>query len=332
MSRASVMLAALLPGLLSGCRTEVPLLSSGAVDHTISPAGDDGRLINIAHRGASGFAPENTLAAFDRALEMRADYLELDIFLTRDGVPVVLHASALNRTARGPTASCTGHVSDKMLAQIRSCEAGSWFNAAFPAVAQPAFATSVGIPTLDEVFQRYGRRANYLVEIKYPQKVPGIEEKLVELLGRYGLREPAAQRWQVVTQSFSEESMRRMHALAPELPLNQLLSNRETSESIRGKLDRIRDYAIGIGPAKNTVDAALVRAAHERCLQVFPYTVNEPHEMSALLAVGVDGIISNFPDRVNAVFGQRRERKALGSCPARRAKPRSSGQDEDRGH
>jgi glycerophosphoryl diester phosphodiesterase len=316
--RAIIAPAAVLLLLLPACRTEEPMPTPGAAGRTMSPAGQDGQLINIAHRGASGHAPENTLPAFDLSLDMRADYFELDVYLTRDGVPVVLHDSTLERTTRGPTESCTGEVGDKTLAQIRSCEAGSWFNAEFPAAARPEYASGVAIPTLEEVFQRFGRRANYLIEIKQPQKVPGVEEKVLELYERYGLREPAEEGWQVVTQSFSEESMRKMHALAPELPLIQLLYSRETSESIRGMLDRIRDYAIGIGPYKNTVDAAVVQAVHERCLQIFPYTVNEPQEMTALLALGVDGIISNFPDRLNDVLGEQRERKAHPGCPARR--------------
>ena len=290
--------------LVAACRTGAPLPSPGAAD----------RVVNIAHRGASAHAPENTLAAFDLAQQMNADYLELDVFLTRDGVPVVLHDATLNRTTRGPTENCTGEVGEKTLAQLRTCEAGSWFNRTHSAAARPAYASGVAVPTLEEVFQRYGQRANYLVEIKQPQRVPGVEAKVLELYERYGLRKPAAERWQVVTQSFSEESMRTLHALAPEIPLNQLLYNRETPESIRAKLDRIREYAIGIGPAKNTVTAEVVRAAHQRCLRVFPYTVNDPQEISALLALGVDGIISDFPERVNSALREHRAPPALAGC------------------
>ena len=296
MSRSARWMPALvLSALVAACRTGAPIPTSGPAD----------RVVNIAHRGASGHAPENTLAAFDLAQQMNADYLELDVYLTRDGVPVVLHDATLNRTTRGPAENCVGEVGEKTLAQIRTCEAGSWFNRIFPAAARPSYASGVGVPTLEEVFQRYGQRANYLVEIKQPQRVPGVEAKVLELYERYGLRRPAAERWQVVTQSFSEESMRKLHALAPEIPLNQLLNNRETPESILAKLDRIREYAIGIGPAKSTVNAEMVRAAHQRCLRVFPYTVNDPQEVSALLALGVDGIISDFPERVNSLLGVR---------------------------
>jgi glycerophosphoryl diester phosphodiesterase len=160
------------------------------------------------------------------------------------------------------------------------------------------------IPTLEEVFQRYGRRANYLIEIKNPENAPGIEDDVVKLLDRYGLRGPGVAPRQVVVQSFSAPSVRRVHALAPEVPLVQLIQGRETSESIQAQLSAIREYAVGIGPSKGSVDAALVRAAHASGLHVWPYTVNETTEMKVLLDYGADGIITNFPDRL-ATLGVR---------------------------
>ncbi len=261
----------------------------------------DGPPLVIGHRGASGHAPEHTLPAYDLALEMGADFIEQDLQLTKDGVLVVLHDPTLDRTARGPAENCTGPVIEKTLAQIRTCDVGSWFNAAHPEAARPEYA-GLRIPTLEEVFRRYGRRASYYIETKNPEEAPGMEEALLALLEEYRLRRPAAGRFRVFVQSFSPSSLRKIHSLDPELPLVQLFSSSETSASIRSSLDQVTTYAVGIGPSKGSVDVAVVEAAHARRLGVHPYTANAPEEMAALLALGVDGMFTDFPDRLEALL------------------------------
>ena len=266
----------------------------------------DAPVLNIGHRGASGYAPEHTFASYDLALELGADYIEQDLQLTKDGVLVVLHDETLDRTAR-PTAEsqpgdCTGLVIEHTLEQIKTCEVGSWFNEAYPQYADPSY-VGLEIPTLEEVFQRYGKSVNYYIETKNPDAAPGMEEELLRLMDEYGLIEPAIDDWQVLIQSFSPESLQKIHALNPDLPLIQLYSGTETSETIRAQLDLASTYAVGIGPPKDDVDAALVEAAHALCLDVHPYTVNETTEMQALVDLGVDGMFTNFPDRLDAVLG-----------------------------
>src|SRR3954465_9193700 len=106
----------------------------------------------IAPRGASGHAPEPTFASYDLALKMGADYIEQDLQLTSDGVLVVLHDETLDRTARGPAESCTGLVSERTLAQIQQCDAGTWFNEAHPDLADPAY-VGLRIPTMEQVLE-----------------------------------------------------------------------------------------------------------------------------------------------------------------------------------
>jgi glycerophosphoryl diester phosphodiesterase len=132
-----------------------------------------------------------------------------------------------------------------------------------------------------------------------------MEEELLRLMEEYGLIEPAAQDWQVLIQSFSAESLQKIHELEPSLPLIQLYSSTETSESIQASLAEVSTYAVGIGPSKTDVDAALVEAAHALCLDVHPYTVNETEEMEDLIALGVDGMFTNFPDRLEELLGKR---------------------------
>ena len=153
---------------------------------TTRPAPANGALV-IAHRGASGYAPEHTFAAYDLAVEQGADYLEQDLQLTADGVLVVLHDATLDRTARGPAGSCTGPVSEKTLAQIQECDVGSWFNEAHPERADPAY-VGLRIPTLEQVLDRYATDVRYYIEIKALGAGSGMEEPLLDLLGQ---RRPA---------------------------------------------------------------------------------------------------------------------------------------------
>jgi len=279
--------------------------SAGAAPGKKSP--EDAPVLNIGHRGASGYAPEHTILAYDLALEQGADYIEQDLQLTKDGVLVVMHDDTLDRTATAPEGVperfCSGPVIKRTLEQIKQCDVGSWFNEAYPEYANPDY-VGLQIPTLEEVFQRYGTGVNYYIETKNPEAAPGMEEELLRLMEQYNLIEPAAENWQVLIQSFSSDSLMKIHALEPSLPLIQLYSSTETSQTIQSQLDLVRTYAVGIGPSKSDVDAALVEAAHARCLDVHPYTVNETAEMEALIGLGVDGMFTNFPDRLDSLLGK----------------------------
>jgi glycerophosphoryl diester phosphodiesterase len=274
-------------------------------------------VLNIGHRGASGEAPEHTLAAYDLAIRHGADYIEQDLQLTRDGVLVVVHDETLNRTARGPAENCTGRVDAKTLAQLKTCDVGSWFNEAFPERARPEY-FGLRIPTIEEVFQRYGKGINYYIETKSPETADRMEERLLALMDRYGLRKPAAVRWQVLIQSFSAASLQTIHRLDPSLPLIQLNSFLDTSERLRAQLQSVATYAVGIGPFLSSVDSALVAAAHARCLDVHPYTVNDSQTMARLLDLGVDGMFTNFPALLDDLLGKRASPpKATGAKTAR---------------
>jgi len=285
---------------------------------------DDALVLNIGHRGASGYAPEHTSPSYDLALRLGATYIEQDLQMTRDGVLVALHDDTLDRTARGSGRDCAGPVITKTLEQIKTCDVGSWFNEAHPQYARDEY-VGLRICTLEEIFQRYGSGANYYIETKNPEAAPGMEEELLRLLEEYGLRGLAAERWQVLIQSFSPASLKKIHALDPSLPLIQLYDE-ESSEVIRASLDAVRAYAVGIGPYKGDVDAQLVEAARALCLHVHPYTVNEEHEMKALIELGVDGMFTNFPDRLANELGKgateskaaaRRAAEASVACRAR---------------
>jgi glycerophosphoryl diester phosphodiesterase len=147
-----------------------------------------------------------------------------------------------------------------------------------------------------------------------------MEEELLRLMGEYGLIEPAAENCQVLIQSFSAESLMKIHELEPSLPLIQLYWA-GSSKAIQSDLDAAIAYAVGIGPYKKDVDAALVEAAHERCLAVHPSTVNTVEEMEELIALGVDGIFTNNPDLLDGVLGD----AALSSPRTRNTPPAQEG-------
>lgn len=252
-------------------------------------------MLVIGHRGASGYAPEHTLASYDLALELGADFIEQDLQMTKDGVLVVLHDDTLDRTTGG---RCRGRVIDHTLAQVLACDAGSWFNAAHPGRARAEYAGAV-IPTLEEVLARYADRASFYIETKNPEEAPGMEESLLALLDRFELRRAAADEWRVLIQSFSERSLRMIHGLDPSLPLIQLLHARgETARTIEAQLPRIAEYAVGIGPSWRRVDARLVQAARSLCLEVHPYTVNDPALMRRMTKAGVTGMFTDVPDKL----------------------------------
>jgi glycerophosphoryl diester phosphodiesterase len=237
-------------------------------------------VISIAHRGASGHAPEHTFAAYDLALEMGADYIEQDLQLTADGVLVCLHDETLARTGGRPD-----RVDSLTREELREVDVGVWFG--------PEFA-GARIPTLAEVLARYGDGTRYYIETKDPDTADRMEERLVALLREHELTE------RVMIQSFSALSLRKVRALDPELPLIQLYGNRG-SAAIREALDEVAEYAFGVGPHKASADAELVEAAHARGLHVHPWTLNERAELEHARALGADGAFTNFPDRLAAL-------------------------------
>ena len=304
---------------------------SGAV---VAPAaGADlvgGSVVNVGHRGTAGLAPEHTIASYDLALEDGADYIEQDLRMTSDGVLVVLHDEDLDRTTRGPAENCTGPVSEKTLEQVKTCDVGSFFNERYPDYARDDY-EGLETPTLEEVFRRYGTDTNYYVETRSSEAPPGnpgvddssgMEEELLRLMDQYGLREPAAGSWRVLIQSFVPASLAEIHAEDPSLPLVQLYSDEETSETIRADLEAAGDYAIGIGPSMDDVDRALAESAHARCLAIHPYTLVEKPDMQDLIDLGVDGMFTDFPNRLEEVLGEEAadgNRAAIASAEASRA-------------
>ena len=255
----------------------------------------------IAHRGASGYAPEHTLSAYKKAIQMKADYVELDLHMTKDGELVAIHDATLARTTNAEEVypdRAPWRVKDFTLSEMKQLDAGSWFNDAYPEYAKKQYAKEK-IPTLQEVMdvmkQKDAKAALY-IETKAPNVYPGMEEKLVDILKKNGY----LQQGKVIFQSFSEASLRKLREIIPKgIPLIQLYS----PAMIQGRnlddvLDQAAEYAEGVGPEQSLVTPEFVQKAHERHLIVHPYTINTKEEMQKQLSLGVDGMFTNYPDRL----------------------------------
>ena len=249
----------------------------------------DQRPLNIAHRGASGHAPQNTLAAFLLAAEMGADGIELDVHLAADGEVVVIHDATVNATTDG-----AGHVSGMTVAELQELDAGGWFGDAF---------AGQRIPTLQQVFDAVGHRLLINVEIKVePGAHPLAQEaETVRLIEDNHLVE------RVIISSFSPKSLRRVHKLNPHIALGLLYARIETRFS--AWITRLLHVPYqALHPSFRMVDAAYVENAHRQGYRVNVWTVNEVDDMQRMLDAGVDAIITNYPDVLGNLLGGRQGR------------------------
>lgn len=228
-----------------------------------------------AHRGASGERPENTLAAFERAVELGADFIELDIQLSRDGVPVVIHDYELDRTTDG-----RGPVQAASLAELKNLDAGSWSDPTWPAQR---------IPTLNEILSSFAGKTRFLIEIKTgPFDFAGIEDKVEQEISEAGLADS------VVVISFDHDLLRRLRRANPALATGALYGCRPADPV---GLARAAGADL-LMPHWAFVNGDDLQASRDAGLSVFTWTVDEPDVIRGLIGIGVDGIVSNWPDRV----------------------------------
>ena len=272
----------------------------GPAPAPILPPPYTGNVTIIAHRGASGHEPEHTIAAYDRAIALGAHYIEQDLQRTADKILVVMHDETLGRTIRGP--ECRGAVQDLTWRALRRCDAGTWFGERFPDRARLNLRDLHPL-ALAELFARYRDTVRYYIETKKPEDARGMERQLLDAMAAGGLGDAAARDWRVVIQSFSDGSLRTVKAMDPRWPLVQLLERLPAGHDLGALMDSIATYADGVGPHRLDVDSAFVDAAHAQCLVVHPYTVNVEEDMRRLARAGVDGMFTDFPDRLRGVLG-----------------------------
>jgi glycerophosphoryl diester phosphodiesterase len=229
----------------------------------------------IAHRGASAYAPENTLAAFKLALQQGADAIELDAKLCADGQVVVIHDQTLERTT-----AHHGRVRDYRLNDLRKMDAGSHFDVAFKG--EP-------IPSLEEVFRAVGQLTFINVELtNYASITDELPEKVADLVRQYKLAH------RVLFSSFNPIALVRIRRLVPEAPIGLLAMPHKKGALARSWIGRLLRYQC-LHPEASDVSLPLVNNVHRRGGRVFVWTVNQAEEMQRLFEMWVDGIFTDDP-------------------------------------
>jgi glycerophosphoryl diester phosphodiesterase len=235
----------------------------------------------IAHRGFSGQAPENTLAAFRMAQAAGADAVELDVTTSKDGEVVVIHDPKVDRTTNG-----RGKVADLTLKELLALDAGSWFDRRY---------AEERIPTLEEVLRLLGPTGLLInIEIK-KEAALGTEEKVSELVRRAGLLE------RVVVSSFDHPRVVRVREIAPRLVTAVLVGRASLAGPSLAAAARDAGARMLVAQHRAlTLEA--VEEARRLGLKVWAYTADSTRDMKRMLGLGVDGIVTNHPDRLRALL------------------------------
>jgi len=221
------------------------------------------RVLRIGHRGAAGHAPENTLAAIQKGIALGVDFVEIDVRRTEDGVLVVLHDETVNRTTNGK-----GRVDRLCLRDIEKLNAGSGEH----------------LPTLEEVLKVAAGETGLMLELK----ITGAAQQTVEAVREAGFREP------VIYASFLHDELKHVRTVDPEASLLVLFGRLPQAPVARA----IKYGPTYVGLRHDKATRPLVDAFHRADLLVFVYTADAPSDIQHALSLDVDGVISNFPDRI----------------------------------
>jgi glycerophosphoryl diester phosphodiesterase len=273
----------------------------------------------VAHRGASAYAPEHTLASYRLAMQQKADYVEQDLAVTRDGVLICLHDDSLERTTnvedvfpdRGVVDPETGKkrwlAIDFTLAEIKQLDAGSWFDRKF---------AGERIPTWEEAVAAVGTAAGLYPELKTPAlyRSRGVDQTALFVQSVRKLSLDTRPAGSLIVQSFDEQPLRELAKVLPVLPRTFLIDNRDGKRWLTASgLAEIARFATGIGPAKALLDGQpdVVRTAHAAGLTVTPYTFTTRTQADAksrfgsvsdemryyLSTLDVDALFTDNPDQ-----------------------------------
>ncbi|WP_053372648.1 glycerophosphodiester phosphodiesterase [Paenibacillus sp. FJAT-27812] len=259
-----------------------------------NPNTPEGFLI-IAHRGASGYAPENTMAAFEEAEKLGSDFIEYDVQFSKDRELVVIHDDTVDRTTEH-----TGSVDQYTLNELKGMDAG---------ISSSAEEEDKTISSFQEVMDRFAGKMGMLIEIKDSKLFPGIEEKVAEIVRQYEQRHnytafkgngqlqgmaKIKNSSGIIIQSYDFDSTRRMHDLLPDIPVAALVHEDQhplTDET----LDELTSYAAYINYTYDLLDEELVQKIHDRNRKVIAWTIQNDSDMERMKKLGVDGVITDYP-------------------------------------
>ena len=233
---------------------------------------------NIAHRGASSYAPENTFAAFDLAKKMGVKDIELDVHFTKDDHIVVIHDERVDRTTDG-----SGHVREMSLKKIRSLDAGAWLSGEF---------TAEPIRTLGEVLERYKNDLNFHIEIK-AREAPGLATRTCDLVRGYGVVNTTT-----IT-SFDKQWLVETRKYAPEIPAGWLVPLGPGSPWKDDIIEQALEEGFSqVCPRAELISTTLVNKLHSNGFEVRCHGVFNEDLMIRVINSGADGMTVNFPDKL----------------------------------
>lgn len=234
----------------------------------------DDEVIVIAHRGASGAAPENTLAAIEEAIQQSSDWIEIDVQENAEGLVIVAHDSDFMKVARNRL-----KVWNATSEELRHIDIGSWF--------APEF-SGERTPTLRQALELAHGRAGMLIELKYYDQDQQLESRVADVVESTGMTS------NVMLMSLKRKGIEKFASLRPNWP-HGLLSTASVGDLTRLKVDFLALNA-------NSATQAMIRRAHQRGMKVYVWTVNDPIHMSVLISRGVDGIITDEPGLARRVL------------------------------
>ncbi|MHC0432612.1 glycerophosphodiester phosphodiesterase [Streptomyces sp. O3] len=283
--------------------TSAALLGVGALvfpaSHAQAGTAATDRPLIVAHRGASAYAPENTVESLDRAAEMGFRWAETDVQRTKDGELVMMHDATLARTTNVEDVfpgRAPWRVADFTSAEIARLDAGSWFDVKF---------AGARVPTLEQYVNRvHHNRQKLVLEIKRPRLYPGIEKDVVDVLRETGWLAPHHVRSRLVVQSFSADSVKKVRAQRPDVKTGFL------GTPAVAELPGYAEFADQINSRHTTISADYVAAVQAlrgprgKPLEVLAWTVDDAADARRAAGFGVDGIITNRPDVVRAALDE----------------------------
>ena len=225
-------------------------------------------MIKIGHRGAMGYEPENTLRSFQKAIDLGVDMIELDVYVLKSGELMVFHDDKVDRITNGK-----GYLVDKTFEEIRQLDAGK----------------GEQIPTLQEVLDLVDRQIKVNIELKGTETAEPVSHLILEYITNKGWSEN-----DFVVSSFDHHELHLFKTLNPGIKIGVLIASIPMGYARIAK-DINAEF---INPCLEFINDALVKNAHKSGIKVLVYTVNDPDDIKRMKALGVDGIFSNFPDRL----------------------------------
>lgn len=225
-------------------------------------------MFKIGHRGAMGYAPENTLKSFKKALELNIDAVELDVYVCKSGELVVIHDDKVDRTTNG-----RGYVVEKTLTELKNLDAGE----------------GEKIPLLSEVFDVVDKKVKINIELKGPNTAKPVNDLIEDYVKNKG--------WQYadfLISSFNHYELKTFNELNPQIKIGALITGIPIGFTEFAK----KINASSVNLCVEFINQSFVDDAHKRGLEVYVWTVNDPDDIARMKKLNIDGLFSNFPDRL----------------------------------